>query len=90
MKIFLDSKPDAPFEPELACGSVCFEQVAEQETGDFRYVGPGHGTYEQVTLVAAKKQLKVEVEEAPQISKWGVILWCVGRSTVDSLFKQSL
>ena len=57
--------------------------MAEQETGDFRYVGPGHGTYEQVTLVpqAPKKKVRLEVEEQPQMcSKWGVVLWCAGRS----------
>ena len=30
---------------------VCFEQIDEIDTGDFKYVGPGHGTYEQVTFI---------------------------------------
>ena len=30
---------------------MCFEQVDEIDTGDFKYVGAGHGTYEQVTFI---------------------------------------
>ncbi|CAE7536121.1 unnamed protein product [Symbiodinium microadriaticum] len=39
--------------------SVCFEQIDEKDTGDFKYVGSGRGDYEQVLpgLVASAKSL---------------------------------
>ncbi|CAE7922098.1 unnamed protein product [Symbiodinium necroappetens] len=35
---------------DLGCGAmagVCFEQIDEKDTGDFKYVGSGRGDYEQ-------------------------------------------
>lgn len=41
----------AIFFVKLPRAEVCFEQVDEIDTGDFKYVGAGHGTYEQVTFI---------------------------------------
>lgn len=53
--VYIPSCPSFLFEESppffLPRAEVCFEQVDEIDTGDFKYVGAGHGTYEQVTFI---------------------------------------